>query len=74
MGSLFSFGGILFVQRVESGSLGAVEVEPPVADEIVLVEDGTVGAEERVLAQTAVAVGGADVEGLAFSILVSVIS
>ena len=33
----------------ESLSLGAVEVEPPVTDQVVLVEDGSVGAEEGVL-------------------------
>ena len=31
---------------------GAVEVEPPVADEVVLVEEGSVGTEEAVLGQT----------------------
>ena len=31
---------------------GAVEVEPPVADEVVLVEEGAVGTEEAVLGQT----------------------
>ena len=31
---------------------GAVEVEPPIADEVVLVEEGSVGTEEAVLSQT----------------------
>ena len=31
---------------------GAVDVEPPVTDEIVLVEEGAVGTEEAVLGQT----------------------
>jgi len=52
----------------------AVEVEPPIADEVVLVEDGSVGAEEGLLAQTTVAISSADVEGLAFGIGVSVVS
>ncbi len=33
---LFAFGGNLVVQRVESLGFGAVKVEPPVADEVVL--------------------------------------
>jgi hypothetical protein len=36
-GSGLAFGGDLLVERVESLGLGAVEVEPPVADEVVLV-------------------------------------
>jgi len=71
-GSL-AFGSNLLVQGVESSSIGAVEVEPPIADEIVLVEDGAVGAEEGVLGQAAVSVGGADVEGLALGVRVSVV-
>ena len=44
--------------------LAAVHVEPPVADEVLLVEDGAVGAEEGVLQQAPDPVIGADVEGL----------
>ncbi len=43
---------------------GTVKVEPPVADEMVLVEDGPVGAEHAVSHPAAGAVVGADVEGL----------
>ena len=32
--------------------LGAVDIEPPVADEVLLVEQCTVGAQEAVLVQT----------------------
>ncbi len=36
------------VEGVEAGAGSAVDVVPPVADEVLLVEDGTVGAEEAV--------------------------
>jgi len=39
-----------------------------------LVEDGSVGAEERVLGKTTFEVGGTDVEGLAFSFGISIIT
>ena len=53
---------------------GAVEVEPPVADEVVLVEESPVGAEEAVLGQTASTVSSADVESLALSLGVRVVT
>lgn len=54
----------------------AVNVEPPVADEVLLVEDGTVGTEERVRGQLAVGpvVVHADMEGLAISLGVRVVT
>ena len=54
--------------------LAAVHVEPPVADEVLLVEDGAVGAEEGVLQQAPDPVIGADVEGLAVGLRVSVVA
>ena len=51
-GGGLSLGGDLLVQAVQTLGLSAVEVEPPVADEVVLVEDGSVGTEEAVLGQT----------------------
>ena len=54
--------------------LGAVKVEPPVADEVVLVEDGSVGAQEAVLAQTTLGVGGANVEHLALGLRVGIVT
>ena len=51
-GGGLSFGGDLLVQAVQTLGLSAVEVEPPVADEVVLVEEGSVGTEEAVLGQT----------------------
>ena len=41
--------------------LAAVYVEPPVADEVLLVEQRAVGAEEAVLQQAALAVTGTHV-------------
>ena len=54
--------------------LGAVKVEPPVADEVLLVEDGPVGAEEGLGAEAAEAVGDAHVEGLALGRGVGVVA
>ena len=52
----------------------AVEVEPPVADEVVLVEESSVGAEEAVLGEAASSVSGADVESLALGLGVRVVT
>lgn len=60
-----------FVDGVEVLSGGTVEVEPPVAHQVLLVEDGTVGAEEGVLLAPEGAVL-ADVEDLAASFIGSV--
>ena len=49
--ALFTLGLVLveeLVEAVEVGLGGAVDVVPPVADEVLLVEDGAVGAEEAV--------------------------
>jgi len=69
-----TFGGDLVVAAVQTFGLGAVEVEPPVADEVVLVEDGSVGAQEAVLAKTAQTVGSANVEHLALGLGVGVVT
>lgn len=55
-------------------SFGAVKIEPPVANEVPLVENGTVGTQEGVLGESARAVITADVEDLAFSLRVSVVA
>ena len=73
-GSGLSLGGDLVVPRVKRFSLGAVEVEPPIADEVLLVEDGTVGAEEGLGAEGAQTVGDAHVEHLAVGGGVGVVS
>ena len=39
------FGGVLVVESVQTLGLGAVKVEPPVADENLLVENGSIGTE-----------------------------
>ena len=69
-----SLSSILVIEAVEVLGCGAVKVEPPVADEVVLVEEGSVGAEEAVLGETAGSVSCADVEGLAFGLWVSVVA
>ena len=69
-----TFGGDLVVAAVQIFGFGTVKVEPPVADEVVLVEDGSVGAEEAVLGETSGPVSCADVEHLALGLLVSVVT
>ena len=64
----------LVIEAVELLSQGAVHIEPPVAHEVLLVEQGAVGAEEAVLGEAAVAITATDVEGLALSLGVSVVS
>ena len=69
-GGLACLGKLVVLGLSDGGGLGAVHVEPPVADEVVLVEDGAVGAEEGELG----GLGAADVENLAFRLLVSVVT
>lgn len=45
--SLLSFSFDLIVDRVQRLSLRAVEIEPPIANKILLVENGSIGAQER---------------------------
>ena len=67
-------GGHLVVEGVEGLSQGAVHVEPPVADEVLLVEEGAVGTQERVLGSSAGAIVGADVERLALRLWIRVVT
>ena len=64
----------LVVEGVKVLGSGAVKVEPPVADEVVLVQDCSVGAEEAVLGEPTGAIGCADVERLALSLRVRVVT
>ena len=65
----------LVIDAVLGGGLGAVHVEPPVADEVLLVEDGPVGTEEAVGDEAAVSVPqGAEVEHLALGVRVCVLA
>ena len=73
-GVSLTFGGDIVVQAVQTLGLSAVKVEPPVADEVVLVEDGTVGAEEAILGEAALSVSGANVEHLALGLGICVVS
>ena len=45
----------VFVDDVEAGSLRAVDLVPPVADEVALIEESPHGAEERVRAAVVLA-------------------
>ena len=69
-----SLSSDLVIEAVEILGSGAVKVEPPVTDEVVLVEEGSVGAEEAVLCEATGAVSSADVEGLALSLGVRVVT
>ena len=73
-GGGFPLGGDIFVKGVESRGGGAVEVEPPVADEVVLVEDGSVGAEEGVFGEASVAIVAANVKHLALGLGIGIIT
>ena len=73
-GGGLALGCEVVIEAVETLGLGAVKVEPPVADEVVLVEHGSVGAEETVLGETSGSVGCADVEDLALSLRVGVVA
>jgi len=53
--------------------LRTVNIEPPVADEVLLVEQGSVGTEEAVLYQGASAIISTDVESLTVCVLISVV-
>ena len=64
----------LVVEAVQAGGLGAVKVEPKVADKVGLVEDGAVGAEEAAPEQAAVPVSRADVKHLAARLGVGVVA
>ena len=70
----FPLCGNLVVERVELLGGGAVKVEPPVADEVVLVQESSVGAEEAVLGEPTSAISRADVESLALSLRVRVVT
>jgi len=72
VGSLFSSN--LFVEGVQGLSYGTVDVEPPVADKVLLLEQGAVRAEEAVLGEPTLSVIGADMEGLAVGLNISVVA
>ena len=69
-----SFGSNLVVQEVKVFRGGAIDIEPPVADKVLLVEESSVGAEETVLDEVGVPKVGADVEGLALSFGVGIVT
>jgi len=66
--------GNISVQGIEVLRLRAVHIEPPVTDEVLLVEEGPVRAEEAVLYQGATAIIPTDVESLAVCVLISIVT
>ena len=70
---MFPLSSDLVIKRVKALGLGAVNIEPPVADEVVLVEDGAIGAEEGDGGEFALVIGCTDVEDLTLGLRVSVV-
>ena len=64
----------LLVDSVEILSQTTVNIEPPVTDEVLLVEQGTIGTEEAVLGQPSLTISGTNVEWLAVSLNISIIA
>ena len=52
----------------------AVHVEPPVADEVLLVEQGAIGTEEGEFGKSSITVAGTDVEGLALGLRITIVA
>jgi len=63
-----SLSGYLIIESVELFSQGAINIEPPVTDKVLLVEQGSVGTEEAVLGKTTIAITATDVEDLALGL------
>jgi len=68
------FSSYIIVEAVKAFGFGTVKVKPPITDKVSLVENGSVGAQERVFGQTTLAIGGTYMESLAFSINITIIS
>ena len=65
---------IIAGQKVDDADLRAVSVEPPVTDEILLVEKSSVRTEESILEEATNTVIGTDVECLTVSLRVSIVA
>ena len=70
----FTLSSNFIIKRVEILSSGAVKIEPPVTDEIVLVEECTIRTEEAVLGQTSSSISCANMKCLAFILRVSIVT
>ena len=64
----------LVIEGIEKFRPVTVNIEPPVTDEVLLVEQSPIGTEEAVLGQSSCSVTGADVEGLTVSLWVSIVA
>ena len=69
-----SFSSDVIIQAIKSLGLRAVKVEPPITNEIILVENGSVGAQKWVFGESTLSVSGANVENLALGLRVGIIS
>merc|ERR1719228_1978404 len=70
----FTFSSNLIIERVKILSSGAVKVEPPITDEIVLVEECSIRTEEAVLGKTSSSISCANMECLTFSLGISIVT
>ena len=73
-GGGLTLGSDLIVQAVETFGLGTVKVEPPITDEVSLIENGTIGAQKGVFGKTTESVSGTNVESLAFGVGIGIVT
>ena len=64
----------VFIERIKGFCFGTIKIEPPITDEIILVEYSSIGAEERVLSKSSLTISSTDVKYLAVSFGISIVS
>jgi len=69
-----TFSGNVVIEAVKAFGLGTVKVEPPITDKVVLVENSSVGTEERVLGKASLTISSTNMEDLTFSFRISIIT
>jgi len=74
LGGCFPLCCNLSIQGIQPLGLRAVKIKPPVTNEILLVENCSIGTEERVFGETSLAITCANVKDLTLGIRVTVIS
>ena len=73
-GGGLTFGSDFVVEAVEAFGFSTVKVEPPITNEVSLVENGAIGAQEGVFGKTTLAISSTDMESLAFSFSISIVT
>ena len=64
----------MVIESIKTFSLRAVKVKPPITNEVVLVEDGAIRAEEGIFGKATFAIVSTDVEDLALGLGISIIT